>query len=223
MEEILASIRRIIADDQSLPGHGGSPLPLEPEAPHAELPHAKAPDAPVDLPPEHGIVAAPQFVSPEGPASVMDTPHPLAPPAPDAGTGLEGTGMVGEDVPALHEPALQGLDAQEPDAHEAALHAMHDGPGVNLHDFVPEEPTMTAHEVSGEAPSGLFSAATSQSLAAAFNTLAVSRLTADSHELRGLAQEMLRPLLKDWLDENLPSMVEGIIRDEIDRMAHGGR
>ena len=34
---------------------------------------------------------------------------------------------------------------------------------------------------------------------------------------------MLRPLLKDWLDENLPSMVEGIIRDEIDRMAHGGR
>ena len=81
--------------------------------------------------------------------------------------------------------------------------------------------TVSAREVSGEAPGGLFSAATSQSLAAAFNTLAVSRLAADSAELRGLAQEMLRPMLKDWLDENLPSMVEGIIRDEIDRMSRG--
>ena len=156
MEEILASIRRIIADDQSLPGHGGSPQPpkvplaepprAEPLATEplvAEPPHAAVvralPDVPVDLPPERGVTAAPQLVSPEGPARVMDTPHPLAPPASDAArTGAEGSALH-EPVP--YEPILDRLDAPEPDPHEAALHAMHDGPGVDLHDFVSEEPS----------------------------------------------------------------------------------
>jgi uncharacterized protein len=34
---------------------------------------------------------------------------------------------------------------------------------------------------------------------------------------------MMRPMLKDWLDENLPGLVERIVRAEIERVARGGR
>ena len=34
---------------------------------------------------------------------------------------------------------------------------------------------------------------------------------------------ILRPMLKDWIDENLPDMVEDLIQKEIRRLAEGGR
>jgi cell pole-organizing protein PopZ len=36
-----------------------------------------------------------------------------------------------------------------------------------------------------------------------------------------LVKEMLRPMLKGWLDDNLPSMVERIVRAEIERVSRG--
>lgn len=36
--------------------------------------------------------------------------------------------------------------------------------------------------------------------------------------LEDLVKEMLRPMLKDWLDRNLPPMVEHMVRRELDRM-----
>ena len=38
-----------------------------------------------------------------------------------------------------------------------------------------------------------------------------------------LARESSRPMLKTWLDDNLPSMVERLVRAEIERVARGGR
>ena len=37
----------------------------------------------------------------------------------------------------------------------------------------------------------------------------------------GLVREMLRPMLKQWLDENLPAVVERLVRAEIQRVARG--
>ncbi|WEK45474.1 MAG: DUF2497 domain-containing protein [Candidatus Andeanibacterium colombiense] len=37
--------------------------------------------------------------------------------------------------------------------------------------------------------------------------------------LEGLAREMLRPMLADWLDKNLPAMVERMVSAEIARIA----
>jgi cell pole-organizing protein PopZ len=34
---------------------------------------------------------------------------------------------------------------------------------------------------------------------------------------------MLRPMLKAWLDDNLPGIVERLVRQEIERMARGQR
>lgn len=36
-------------------------------------------------------------------------------------------------------------------------------------------------------------------------------------------REMLRPMLKAWLDDNLPGIVERLVRQEIERMARGRR
>ena len=37
--------------------------------------------------------------------------------------------------------------------------------------------------------------------------------------LEGLVREMLRPMLAEWLDRNLPEMVEGLVKAEIARIA----
>ena len=44
----------------------------------------------------------------------------------------------------------------------------------------------------------------------------------NARTLEDLVKEMLRPMLKSWLDDNLPGMVERIVRDEIERVSRGG-
>jgi len=39
-----------------------------------------------------------------------------------------------------------------------------------------------------------------------------------SNTLEGMVREMLRPMLKDWLDKNLPVLVETMVKREIDRI-----
>ncbi|MBX9827495.1 MAG: DUF2497 domain-containing protein, partial [Xanthobacteraceae bacterium] len=55
----------------------------------------------------------------------------------------------------------------------------------------------------------------------AFNTLAQTVLVQNARTLEDLVREMLRPLLKSWLDDNLPGMVERIVRAEIERVSRG--
>jgi Protein of unknown function (DUF2497) len=39
----------------------------------------------------------------------------------------------------------------------------------------------------------------------------------DLMPLKGMVCEMLRPMLKAWLDDNLPALVERLVRTEIER------
>src|SRR5678815_389829 len=55
----------------------------------------------------------------------------------------------------------------------------------------------------------------------AFNTLAQTVLIQNARTLEDLVREMLRPMLKSWLDDNLPGMVERIVRHEIERVSRG--
>ena len=36
--------------------------------------------------------------------------------------------------------------------------------------------------------------------------------------MEAIARELMRPVLKQWLDENLPELVERIVRSEIERV-----
>jgi len=53
----------------------------------------------------------------------------------------------------------------------------------------------------------------------AWDALAQNVLVDNVRTLQDLVQEMLRPMLKSWLDDNLPTLVERLVRAEIDRLA----
>jgi uncharacterized protein len=53
----------------------------------------------------------------------------------------------------------------------------------------------------------------------AWDALAQSVLIENVRTLQDLVQEMLRPMLKSWLDDNLPAVVERLVRAEIERVA----
>jgi len=55
-----------------------------------------------------------------------------------------------------------------------------------------------------------------------FHALSTS-LAFQSEELEAMTREILRPMVKTWLDEHLPSLVERLVRAEIQRVARGGR
>ena len=54
-----------------------------------------------------------------------------------------------------------------------------------------------------------------------FNTLANTVLSNNARTLEDLVKEMLRPMLKSWLDDNLPGLVERIVKAEIERVSRG--
>jgi uncharacterized protein len=69
----------------------------------------------------------------------------------------------------------------------------------------------------------LASPATDAAVAASFNTLSASIALQSSGMIDSLMREMLRPLIKSWLNDNLPSLVERLVRYEIERVARGRR
>jgi cell pole-organizing protein PopZ len=68
---------------------------------------------------------------------------------------------------------------------------------------------------------GLLSPHTTAAVDLAFNTLAQTVLVQNSRTLEDLVREMLKPMLKAWLDDNLPGLVERLIRAEIERVSRG--
>jgi hypothetical protein len=67
----------------------------------------------------------------------------------------------------------------------------------------------------------LLSPTTTAAVDSAFNSLAHTVLVQNSRTLDDLVREMLRPMLKAWLDDNLPGMVERLVRAEIERVSRG--
>jgi cell pole-organizing protein PopZ len=122
------------------------------------------------------------------------------PPAPDILDLTES--MTTEPEP----PSFRTIDGQSDVVFE-------DPPMSEPPAFVPREPRF-----NGE---GLVSSSTSAAVDSAFNTLAHTVLVQNARTLEDLVREMLRPLLKSWLDDNLPGLVERLVRAEIERVSRG--
>ncbi len=60
-------------------------------------------------------------------------------------------------------------------------------------------------------------------IARSFEELAAAIDGAERRSLDEIAEDMLRPMLRDWLDDNLPTLVERLVREEIERVARGPR
>ncbi len=67
----------------------------------------------------------------------------------------------------------------------------------------------------------MLSRTTVSAVESAFNTLANTVLSNNARTLEDLVKEMLRPMLKSWLDDNLPGLVERIVKAEIERVSRG--
>jgi cell pole-organizing protein PopZ len=76
-------------------------------------------------------------------------------------------------------------------------------------------------EAAPPRPTQILSATTVSAVESAFNTLAHTVLSNNARTLEDLVKEMLRPMLKSWLDDNLPGLVERIVKAEIERVSRG--
>lgn len=73
------------------------------------------------------------------------------------------------------------------------------------------------------AEAGLLSAQADAAVHNAFDQLAGIMLSRDSRTLEDIVKDMMRPMLRDWLDDNLPPLVERLVREEIQRVSRGRR
>lgn len=135
---------------------------------------------------------------------------------------------VQHDVPAMVE-ALPAVDEKAPQPlravsiqDEAATGSV---PAEALRHPVAVETAPEAGQpvTSVAAMAGLLSEAAGAQVARSFGELADVFDGLERRSVEEMAQEMLRPMLQEWLDDNLPTLVERLVREEIERVARGPR
>ena len=95
-------------------------------------------------------------------------------------------------------------------------------PALEVPSFQQEGGSLQTHGY-GTADDTLISPALGASVMSAFETLAATVVLQNTEMLERTMRELLRPLVKTWLDENLPTLVERLVRVEIERVARGAR
>lgn len=246
MEEILASIRRIIADDEAKPppAEAAKPAPA-PAAP-------PQPRAMNDIPPSKVAPAKPAAEKPAPPPAAKPAPSPPPPaPAADASNNQDDIDalLAGLDAatPAPEVRAPEPEPEPEPDVLELTDEmAMDPEPtpappppsfrrveprdDLEFAEAPPPRPTPAPSyaPVDFDAPplppqQPILAQSTVSAVESAFNSLAHTVLSSNARTLEDLVKEMLRPMLKSWLDDNLPGLVERIVKAEIERVSRGGR
>ncbi|GAC1331673.1 MAG: DUF2497 domain-containing protein [Beijerinckiaceae bacterium] len=227
MEEILASIRRIIADDDALPpARRPGPALVSREMPPNPLPAANAERAPVNLVTfPSAFNSEPAAEAPaDAPGDHLPEPQAAAPTAAPEGPEVSALSMQeqGQDPEGdlgLHDSSSRPSFREELSSAVAQAEP-YTAPPPSTPEPFPSAPPRREPEAR-DAP--LVSPTTDASVASSFQTLATSMFLHDSDLLARTAREMLRPMLKQWLDDNLPVMVERLVRAEIERVARGGR
>ena len=177
MEDILASIRRIIAED---------PVPSSRQA------NSKKGGARPPMAENENVIAS---------ADVMND---------DAPGGFEAHFQAATD--SLSVPPMPEESQLKPDLADVAP--------------VEDEEILELTELAGlPEDSGILSAATASVAAERLQLLSqmVVRPESGAMTLEGLVRDMLRPMLKEWLDANLPDIVDQVVSREIARLTGKGR
>ena len=229
MEEILASIRRIIADDEAKPAADKAAAPAAAAAPARpamkDIPPsaipaaatAKPPSRPAPPPPPAAAVPNSQDDIDAMLASLDETTAEaeVRPPQPD-GEVFELTDEMALPDPPPQPAAPQASSFRKVDPQDdlefteaAAARA------------APRAPAYEPPPLEMQAPQPMLSRSTVNAVESAFNTLANTVLSNNARTLEDLVKEMLRPMLKSWLDDNLPGLVERIVKAEIERVSRG--
>lgn len=142
------------------------------------------------------------------PKAAATPPMPVAPPVPDV---LDLTEAMAAPPPAPNFRTIDG--ANDVVFTDRAPEPAPEPPPRIERNYAPPPPPMPDQ--------ALISNSTMSAVDNAFNSLAHTVLGNNARTLEDLVKEMLRPMLKGWLDDNLPSMVERIVRAEIERVSRG--
>ncbi|MBX9774759.1 MAG: DUF2497 domain-containing protein [Xanthobacteraceae bacterium] len=205
MEEILASIRRIIADDD--PGKSPPRAAEVPPPPVAARPEPAPPPPPKPAPPPPPPDPDPAMRQDDIDAMLSSLSKTAAPPPePPAPDILELTESMATEEPEPADGGFRTIDGQ---------------PDVVFDERPFAPPPLPPRRAPAADADALLSASTTSAVDSAFNTLAHTVLVQNARTLEDLVREMLRPMLKSWLDDNLPGLVERLVRAEIERVSRG--
>lgn len=210
MEEILGSIRKIISEDNS-----EGPPDAQPAAGDDEEVLELIDEVPGEVPGETGeeriepvLTSAADEPEPEPEAPRKEPIFGAARPEPeDAGTDA----AASDAAPPETTGQQPQVEAGEPSTQEG--NAMPDTPD-------------TPGDAGAAPASNLVSKQATSATAASLGAL--SKAVADKsgaklgvgegNTVESMVKEMMRPMLRDWLDENLPGIVERLVRREIQNL-----
>lgn len=220
MEEILASIRRIIEDSDAVrtPEDEGVPEHMEvapPSAVSATLLH------PTNDEPE--VVAFRSGLEDLEPADQSQQPFQPSAVEQGASGANDAAGEPAEELyrqPAEVQPLEPVTYASPLDEEAATTFTREDDQRVQA--APAPQVTEPHHDLSEDGKLSLISEQAGRQVAAAFGELSEVFAASRRRSFDEMAEEMLRPMLQDWLDNNLPTLVEKLVREEIERVARGG-
>lgn len=205
MEEILASIRRIIADEPVKAAAAPSPASGTTEI-------KPVPVAPTPEPDDDEVMELKPKVKAKEPHYLADDPvdndlsfvEPVPPPSSKSQDDIDAlmNGAGAEEEPMPPPTAPRPMPVEQPVVPSFVMPA-------------PAAPSPPSER--------LISDNADRAATASFGALTNTILTRNARTLDDLMQDMMRPMVKQWLDDNLPTVVERLVRAEIERVARGGR
>jgi len=212
MDEILASIHRMIAD-------GGAAGP-QAEIASPSLPSANPVGDPIDAGETEDWMAA-QVAAVLG-ETVRSAVSAAAAPRPEPLERRVGRRFVDGLTAGTEDVALiateQKVETRMSEQQRATVSAVR-----------PEAAPRGSAEPSarpsadGREEDKLLSDQANGSVGASFEALSRTILSQNPRTLEDLVRDLLRPMLRTWLDQNLPRMVERMVKQEIDRISRGER
>jgi len=204
MDEILSSIRQIIADDDAAAG----PPPKPPQAAMPQVP------------------AGPLALSP---TQIVSRPAASLPPLPDP---VEEMMEMPTGEPELVDPEDLTFEP-EPEPEREFEPEPPPPPVMRTATMPPPAPRQAPRTVAQAAPmpdpnlsrdmaEELLAPTTDAAVTSTMARLnAVSAIGGGGQTIESMMRELMRPMLKEWLDENLPALVERVVEKEIARISRG--
>lgn len=211
MEEILASIRKIISEDGEEEGQDAAGEDAEEDAfelDDEDLPEPEPePEPEIEPEPEPELEAEAEEELLDLSEEVEDEPLDLEEEFEEEPLDLE---EEVEDIPEIEfaEPEPEPEPTPEPPPPPP--------PPVPAPEPPPQQQAVANDRIVSDP--------TAAAGSAAFLALEQSiRMGQAGETLEDVVKGLLRPMLRSWLDENLPDMVERLVRAEIEKMAGGAR
>jgi uncharacterized protein len=210
MEEILASIRRIISDDQSAKAAAEAA---------AEAAAATAASE-QDLSSDELDLSESDMINTQMAADDDDILDLTGEASPEPENYAADNEVADLDFRDFDEPEVSAYVEPEPPTY--APEPIYNREPEPHYEPRPE-PVNRMQSATSMRDDRLMSPMTDANVASAFGSLANTILANNARTLDDLVSEMLRPMLKVWIDDNLPTIVERLVRAEIERVARTGR